>query len=60
MNLQLQRIQHACELLKLPAIAAEWSAMADHSAAQDKSFADFLESLLQVELDGRRQRTREM
>jgi len=44
MNLQQQRIQHACDLLKLPAIAAEWSAMADHSATQDKSFADFLES----------------
>ena len=60
MNLQLQRIQHACEVLKLPAMATEWSAMADHSAAQDKSFADFLESLLQAELDARLQRTREM
>jgi hypothetical protein len=30
MNLQLQRIQHACEVLKLPAMATEWSAMADH------------------------------
>ena len=39
MNLQQQRmrIQHACALLKLPAIAAEWSAMADHSATQDSS-----------------------
>lgn len=60
MNLQLQRIQHACEVLKLPAIATEWSAMADHSAAQNKSFADFLENLLNTELDARLQRTREM
>jgi hypothetical protein len=29
MNLQLQRILHACDVLKLPAIATEWSAMAD-------------------------------
>jgi hypothetical protein len=43
MNLQLQRIQHACEVLKLSAIATEWSAIADHSAAQGKSFADYLE-----------------
>ena len=60
MNLQLQRIQHACEVLKLPAMATEWSAIADHSAAQGKSFADYLESLLQTELDARMQRTREM
>lgn len=60
MNLQLQRIQHACEVLKLPAIATEWSAMADHSAAQNKSFADFLENLLNTELDARLRRTREM
>ncbi|MCO6426983.1 IS21-like element helper ATPase IstB, partial [Nitrosomonas communis] len=35
-------------------------AMADHSATQDKSFADFLESILQAELDSKMQRTREM
>ena len=34
--------------------------MADHGAAQDKSFADFLESILQAELDSKMQRTREM
>lgn len=32
----------------------------DHSATQDKSFADFLESILQAELDSKMQRTREM
>ena len=53
MNLQHQRIQEACEQLKLPRLAAEWSAIADHCAAQDDSFADFLERVLNTELDGR-------
>jgi len=60
MNLQLQRIEHACDILKLPAIATEWSAVAERCATQDKSFAEFLEQLLQTELDARLQRTREM
>lgn len=37
-----QRIQEACEQLKLPHLAAEWSAIADHCAAQDNSFSDLL------------------
>ena len=60
MNLQTQRIQQACETLKLPAMANEWPAIADHSAAQGKSFADFLEAVLQTELNGKMQRTRDM
>lgn len=60
MNLQLQRIEHACDILKLPAIATEWSAVAERCATQDKSFAEFLEQLLQTELDARLLRTREM
>jgi DNA replication protein DnaC len=60
MNLQLQRIEHACDILKLPAIATEWSALAERCATQDKSFAEFLEQLLQTELDARLLRTREM
>lgn len=60
MNLQLQRIQYACDMLKLPAIATEWSAVAERCATQDKSFAEFLEQLLQTELDARLVRTREM
>ena len=60
MNLQLQRILHACDVLKLPAIATEWSAMADRSAAQSNTFADFLDNLLQVEIEARRLRTREV
>lgn len=60
MNLQLQRIEHVCDILKLPAIATEWSAVAERCATQDKSFAEFLEQLLQTELDARLLRTREM
>ena len=60
MNLQLQRIQHACDILKLPAIATEWSAVAERCATQDQSFAEFLVQLLQTELDARLLRTREM
>lgn len=60
MNLQLQRILHACDVLKLPAIATEWSAMADRSAAQGNTFADFLDNLLQVEIEARMLRTREV
>ncbi|SFF28350.1 IS21-like element helper ATPase IstB [Nitrosomonas sp. Nm166] len=60
MNLQSQRILHACDVLKLPAIATEWLAIADRSAAQGNTFADFLDNLLQVELEARMLRTREV
>jgi DNA replication protein DnaC len=60
MNLQHQRIQQACIDLKLPAVAGEWPAIADRMAGQNATFADFLEALLQVEVDARRQRTREI
>lgn len=59
MNLQLQRIQEACETLKLNAMATEWPAVADRAAGQDHTLADFLEQLLQLELDARLQRTRD-
>jgi DNA replication protein DnaC len=60
MNLKFQRIQHACDILKLPAIATECSAVAERCITQDKSFAEFLEQLLQTELDARVLRTRNM
>lgn len=60
MNLQVQRINEACDKLKLNAIELEWSGIADKLASQeDVSLADFLEQLLAVELDVRSQRTRE-
>ena len=59
MNLQLDRIKQACDTLKLNTLAVEWSAIADKSTTGEASLADFLEQLLQVELDARMQRTRE-
>jgi len=60
MNLQMQRLQQACTDLKLHAVANEWSALADRCAGQNATLADFLEALLQVEMDARMRRTREM
>ena len=59
MNLQHQRIQHACASLKLDTLASEWTAIADHSASQEATLADFLEQLLNLELNARSQRSRE-
>ena len=59
MNLQMDRIQRACETLKLNAVVLEWPAIADKASVNELSLADFLEQLLQVELDARMQRTRE-
>jgi DNA replication protein DnaC len=60
MNLQMQRIQQVCTELKLHAVANEWSAIADRGAGQNATLADFLEALLQVEMDARRLRTRDI
>ena len=59
MNLQMDRIQQACETLKLNAVALEWSALADQASGNESSLADFLEQLLHLELDARMQRTRD-
>lgn len=57
MNLQYERIRHACEDLKLSAIATEWSAIADNAVAKELSLADFLEALLKIEISARTGRT---
>lgn len=59
MNLQMERIRHYCDSLKLPAIANEWPALAQQAANGETSFADFLEQLLRTEQEARAQRTRE-
>ena len=41
MNLQMERIRQACDVLKLNTLAVEWSAIADKSASQETSYADF-------------------
>jgi DNA replication protein DnaC len=60
MNLQYERIQAMCSDLKLTSMISAWSAIAQKAAEHEGSFADFLESLLQLELDNRLQRTREI
>jgi DNA replication protein DnaC len=60
MNLQHDIIRQHCETLKLPSIANEWSALADHMAKTQTSFADFLQAILDIETKARAQRTREM
>jgi DNA replication protein DnaC len=56
MNLQQERISAICEQLKLDRIAADWSGLAQEAARNDASFGDFLERLLNVENDARKQR----
>jgi DNA replication protein DnaC len=59
MNLQHQRIEHACVSLKLDTLASEWAAIADHSASNEGTLADFLEQLLHLKLNARLHRSRE-
>jgi len=58
MNLQSERITHACEALNLSAMATEWSSLADRCVDQEQSLADFLEALLHAELDEKARRSR--
>lgn len=59
MNLQHDRIQQACAALKLDRLAIEWAAIADRSASQEATLADFLEQLLNLEIEARTGRSRE-
>jgi DNA replication protein DnaC len=59
MSLQPERIAQLCELLKLPAIHAEWSAYAQRAAHEESSFADFLEAVLGAERAARTERVRQ-
>jgi len=59
MNLQQQRIQGLCQELRLPAIQAEWPALAQRAADSQASFADFLTSVLESEQAARLERTRQ-
>lgn len=60
MNLQYQRIQAACEQLRLLTLANEWSAIADQHATTEGSLADFFETLLNLELQAKSDRTKAM
>lgn len=59
MNLQMARIEQACDVLKLNTMAVEWSAVADTAAGRGATLADFLEQLLNHEVNARTQRTQE-
>jgi DNA replication protein DnaC len=56
MNLQMERIRSACESLKLNALALEWPSIAEQHATADAPLADFLEALLSIELESKKQR----
>ncbi|MEZ8129193.1 IS21-like element helper ATPase IstB [Enterovibrio norvegicus] len=58
MNLQMSRIESACEILKLQAVSQEWSHLAKTALNNEASLADYLESLLNAELEARAERTR--
>lgn len=59
MSLQPERIAQLCELLKLPAIHAEWPAFAQRAAHEESSFGDFLEAVLGAERSARTERVRQ-
>lgn len=58
MNLQYERIAQQGQALQLDTLVAEWPNVAAQAASQEASFADFLERLLSVELNARRERSR--
>src|SRR5690606_38453461 len=58
MNLQHNRIEQLCDVLKLDRISSEWPAIAQQCAREDASHSDFLERLLGLENDARIERQR--
>lgn len=60
MNLQHTRIEQLCYDLSLQAIAKEYSGVCQAAATDNKSFSDFLESLLELEKNSRRSRSRQL
>lgn len=60
MNIQDERIQHACDALALGAIAEHYPALAQQAGDNDASYTDFLERCLKAEQDERRSRSQAM
>ena len=58
MNLQMNRIGSACEALKLFAIGQQWPSLAESTLNNEASLADYLEALLNAEIEARAERTR--
>jgi DNA replication protein DnaC len=59
MNLQHERIGALCLKLKLERMATEWTPLAQDAARNEASYAEFLERLLTMETDARRERQRQ-
>jgi DNA replication protein DnaC len=58
MNLQHERIAELCEELRLLAVLEHYAPLAQSAVEEQKSFADFLESVLSAEKATRHHRTR--
>jgi DNA replication protein DnaC len=58
MNLQYARIGELCQTLRLDKTASDWPYLAEQAAREEASFADFLERLLNLEIEARGERTR--
>lgn len=55
-----EQIEHLCESLKLNSVPSHWSSFAEQCIAQDKSYGEFLLSLLKCEQQQRDERTRNL
>ncbi|WP_334468828.1 IS21-like element helper ATPase IstB [Arsenophonus sp. PmNCSU2021_1] len=55
-----EQIEHLCESLKLNSVPSHWSSLAEQCIAQDKSYGEFLLSLLKCEQQQRDERTRNL
>ncbi|WP_334471409.1 IS21-like element helper ATPase IstB [Arsenophonus sp. PmNCSU2021_1] len=55
-----EQIEHLCQSLKLNSVLSHWSSLAEQCIAQDKSYGEFLLSLLKCEQQQRDERTRNL
>jgi DNA replication protein DnaC len=58
MNLQHNRIEQLCDVLKLDRVGSEWPAIAQQCARDNATHSDFLERVLAIENDARIERQR--
>ncbi len=56
--IELARIQDLCAKLRLPAVARDFSGLAERAAKEEISYHDFLEQILQMENTDRQARSR--
>lgn len=60
MPLLSEKIALLCDALKLKSIGHDWSAIADDSVKNDKSYGEFLSNVLQAELAQKHSKTQQM